>query len=85
MGEFETVTVVGAGLAGCECALQLAKRGVRVRLVEQRPLKSSPAHHTDGMAELVCSNSLKSTRRDSAAGLLKAELELMGSELLECA
>ena len=85
MTDFETVTVVGAGLAGCECALQLARRGVPVRLVEQRPGKSSPAHHTDGMAELVCSNSLKSMRRDSAAGLLKAELELMGSELLACA
>ena len=79
------VTVVGAGLAGCECALQLAKRGVRVRLCEQRPLSSTAAHHTDGMAELVCSNSLKSTRRDSAVGLLKLELEMMGSELLACA
>ena len=79
------VTVVGAGLAGCECALQLAMRGVRVRLCEQRPLSSTAAHHTDGMAELVCSNSLKSTRRDSAAGLLKLELEMMGSELLACA
>ena len=85
MSEFETVSVVGAGLAGCECALQLARRGVRVRLFEQRPTKSSPAHHTDGMAELVCSNSLKSKRRESAAGLLKAELKLMGSELLDCA
>jgi methylenetetrahydrofolate--tRNA-(uracil-5-)-methyltransferase len=83
--ENEIVTVVGAGLAGCECALQLAKRGVRVRLCEQRPEASTAAHHTDGMAELVCSNSLKSTRVDSAAGLLKAELELMGSELLACA
>ena len=81
----DMVTVVGAGLAGCECALQLAKRGVRVRLCEQRPLSSTAAHHTDGMAELVCSNSLKSTRRDSAAGLLKLELEMMGSELLACA
>ncbi len=82
MGAYETVTVVGAGLAGCECALQLARRGVPVRLVEQRPKKSSPAHHTDGMAELVCSNSLKSMRHDSAAGLLKEELALMGSELI---
>lgn len=48
MSEFETVTVVGAGLAGCECALQLAKRGVRVRLCEQRPLSTTAAHHTDG-------------------------------------
>ncbi len=83
--DMDMVTVVGAGLAGCECALQLAKRGVRVRLCEQRPLSSTAAHHTDGMAELVCSNSLKSTRRDSAAGLLKLELEMMGSELLSCA
>nr|WP_073294701.1 methylenetetrahydrofolate--tRNA-(uracil(54)-C(5))-methyltransferase (FADH(2)-oxidizing) TrmFO [Parolsenella massiliensis] len=85
MGANETVTVVGAGLAGCECALQLARRGVPVRLVEQRPKKSSPAHHTDGMAELVCSNSLKSMRHDSAAGLLKEELALMGSELIALA
>ena len=79
------VTVVGGGLAGCECALQLARRGVRVRLVEQRPVATSPAHHTDGLAELVCSNSLKSMRADSAAGLLKRELHLMGSELVSCA
>ncbi|MBM6774121.1 methylenetetrahydrofolate--tRNA-(uracil(54)-C(5))-methyltransferase (FADH(2)-oxidizing) TrmFO [Olsenella profusa] len=79
------VTVVGAGLAGCECALQLARRGVRVRLVEQRPAHSSPAHHTDGLAELVCSNSLKSTKPDTAAGLLKLELDRMGCALLECA
>lgn len=85
MGVYETVTVVGAGLAGCECALQLARRGVPVRLVEQRPKMSSPAHHTDGMAELVCSNSLKSMRHDSAAGLLKEELALMGSELIALA
>lgn len=85
MAQLDTVTVVGAGLAGSECALQLARRGVPVRLVEQRPTKSSPAHHTDCFAELVCSNSLKSLRPDSAAGLLKAELERMGSELLACA
>lgn len=85
----EKVTVIGAGLAGSECALQLARRGVRVRLVEQRPAHQSPAHHTDLFAELVCSNSLKSTKPDSAAGLLKRELEHMGSCLLaiahECA
>ena len=85
MAQLDTVTGVGAGLAGSECALQLARRGVPVRLVEQRPTKSSPAHHTDCFAELVCSNSLKSMRPDSAAGLLKAELERMGSELLACA
>ncbi|WP_415860333.1 methylenetetrahydrofolate--tRNA-(uracil(54)-C(5))-methyltransferase (FADH(2)-oxidizing) TrmFO [Paratractidigestivibacter sp.] len=77
-----TVTVVGAGLAGSECALQLAKRGVHVRLFEQRPKSTSPAHHTDRFAELVCSNSLKSTKADSAAGILKAELARMGSFLL---
>lgn len=78
----QTVMVVGAGLAGSECALQLAKRGVRVRLFEQRPARTSPAHHTDGFAELVCSNSLKSTKPDTAAGLLKRELDGMGSFLL---
>lgn len=85
----ERVTVIGAGLAGSECTLQLARRGVQVRLVEQRPAHQSPAHHTDLFAELVCSNSLKSTKLDSAAGLLKRELECMGSYLLaiarECA
>ena len=79
------VTVVGAGLAGSECALQLARRGIRVRLIEQRPCHPSPAHHTDGFAELVCSNSLKSTKPDSAAGLLKRELDGMGSYLLDFA
>ena len=79
------VTVVGGGLAGCECALQLARRGVSVRLVEQRPVFGSPAHRTGALAELVCSNSLKSTKPDSAAGLLKRELARMGSALLACA
>lgn len=81
----QQVTVVGGGLAGSECALQLARRGVSVTLVEQRPSATSPAHHTDGLAELVCSNSLKSTRTDSAAGLLKLELAAMGSSLIELA
>ncbi len=81
----DTVTVVGGGLAGSECALQLAARGVPVRLFEMRPQTMSPAHSTGGFAELVCSNSLKSTRPDSAAGLLKAELRRMGSVLLSCA
>lgn len=83
--QFNTVTVVGGGLAGSECAIQLADRGFSVRLFEMRPQVSSPAHHTDHLAELVCSNSFKSTRPDSAAGLLKAELERMGSVLLDCA
>lgn len=79
------VAVVGAGLAGCECALALAKRGVAVRLYEMRPHASSAAHKTDRLAELVCSNSLKAMRADSAAGLLKAELARMGSTLLSLA
>lgn len=79
------VSIIGAGLAGSECALQLANRGVSVRLYEQRPAFSSPAHHSDKFAELVCSNSLKSLRHDSAAGLLKEELELLGSYLLSFA
>ena len=81
----QTVTVVGGGLAGSECALQLARRGVRVRLYEQRPVKASAAHHGAGLAELVCSNSLKSTKPDVAAGLLKWELDRMGCELLAIA
>ncbi len=82
---FDGVTVVGGGLAGCECACQLADRGIDVRLIEMRPVASSPAHHTDGLAELVCSNSFKSLREDSAAGMLKRELSDMGSVLVSCA
>lgn len=81
----QIVSVIGGGLAGCECACQLADRGVRVRLFEMRPQKMSAAHHTGHLAELVCSNSLKSLREDSAAGMLKRELAQMGSVLLECA
>ena len=81
----QIVSVIGGGLAGCECACQLADRGVRVRLYEMRPHKMSAAHHTEHLAELVCSNSLKSLREDSAAGMLKRELMQMGSVLLECA
>ncbi len=79
------VTVIGGGLAGSECALSLAARGISVRLYEQRPGGNAPAHHTDQLAELVCSNSLKSLRPESAAGLLKTELDLMGSALLRIA
>lgn len=82
---FERVTVIGGGLSGSECACQLADRGVPVRLYEMRPDHSSPAHHTGSLAELVCSNSFKSTRVDSAAGLLKEELRRMGSVLIDCA
>lgn len=76
------VVVIGAGLAGCECALALAKRGVPVKLYEMRPQATSAAHKTDHLAELVCSNSLKALRADSAAGLLKAELTRLGSTLI---
>ncbi|MGD9559122.1 MAG: methylenetetrahydrofolate--tRNA-(uracil(54)-C(5))-methyltransferase (FADH(2)-oxidizing) TrmFO [Oscillospiraceae bacterium] len=79
------ITVVGAGLAGCEAALWLAQKGVSVRLVEQKPRRFSPAHHSPHLAELVCSNSLKAERLDSAAGLLKAEMRLLGSSLLPLA
>ena len=79
------VTVVGAGLAGSECACQLADRGVRVRLCEMRPETMTPAHRTGVPAELVCSNSFKAVRIDSAAGLLKEELRRMGSVVLACA
>lgn len=81
----ECVHVIGGGLAGCEAAFQLAVRGIDTVLYEMRPAASSPAHHTDGLAELVCSNSFKSTRRDSAAGMLKTELEALGSLVLACA
>ena len=81
----DVVSVVGGGLAGSECALALAARGIPVRLYEQRPGGQAPAHRTDGLAELVCSNSLKSTREDSAAGMLKRELDAMGSALLPIA
>ncbi|MDF2567124.1 MAG: trmFO [Oscillospiraceae bacterium] len=79
------VSVIGAGLAGCEAAWQLANNGVQVDLYEQKPKKHSPAHSYDGFAELVCSNSLKAERIDSAAGLLKHEMELLGSIIVECA
>lgn len=82
---FDGVSVIGGGLAGCECAIQLADRGVDVRLYEMRPANGSPAHHTDHLAELVCSNSFKSARSDSAAGMLKRELRAMGSVLMACA
>ena len=79
------VVVIGAGLAGCEAAWQLARRGVPVRLIEMKPLKYSPAHHYPGFAELVCSNSLKAEQLSNASGLLKAELRAMDSLILRCA
>ena len=79
------VRVLGAGLAGCEAALWLAQKGVAVELFEQKPGRKSPAHKSEDFAELVCSNSLKADRPDSASGLLKAEMDLLGSHLLPVA
>ena len=81
----QRVTILGAGLAGCEAALWLANQGVQVDLYEQKPTKFSAAHKSPGFAELVCSNSLKADRLDSASGLLKAEMKLLGSSLLTAA
>ncbi len=79
------VTVLGAGLAGSECAWQLAKRGIKVRLVEMKPNKMSPAHTSPYFGELVCSNSLRSDELSNAVGLLKAEMRAMGSLIMESA
>ncbi len=79
------ITVIGAGLAGCEAANSIANLGISVDLIEMKPLKKSPAHRSDDFAELVCSNSLKASRIDSAAGLLKEEMRRMGSICLEAA
>src|SRR5687767_10453109 len=80
-----TVTIVGGGLAGSEAAWQLASRGHRVTLHEMRPVRTTPAHKTDRLAELVCSNTFKSTEVTNAHGLLKAEMRLLGSMVLEAA
>lgn len=79
------VTVIGAGLAGCEAAWQLAERGICVNLIEMKPAKFTPAHHYTGFAELVCSNSLRSDRLENAVGLLKEELRRLGSLIMKCA
>ncbi|ATB40989.1 tRNA (uracil-5-)-methyltransferase Gid [Cystobacter fuscus] len=81
----QRVTVIGGGLAGSECAWQLAKRGVPVTLREMKPQRRSPAHKTDTFAELVCSNSLRSDNPESAIGLLHAELRALSSVILGCA
>lgn len=81
----DKITVIGAGLAGCEAAYAIANAGIKVNLVEMKPLKKSAAHKSDNFAELVCSNSLKAKRIDSAAGLLKQEMRLLGSLCLEAA
>ena len=79
------VKVIGAGLAGSEAAWQLAQRGVQVELYEMKPQKMSPAHHSEGFAELVCSNSLRGDRLENAVGLLKEELRRCGSLIMRCA
>ena len=79
------VTVLGAGLAGSECAWQLARRGIKVRLVEMKPNKMSPAHKSEYFSELVCSNSLRSDELSNSVGLLKAEMRKMGSLIMESA
>lgn len=80
-----TINVIGAGLAGCEAAWSAARYGINVRLYEMKPQKFSPAHKYGGFAELVCSNSLKAARIESAAGLLKREMEMLGSLTVPCA
>jgi methylenetetrahydrofolate--tRNA-(uracil-5-)-methyltransferase len=79
------VTIIGGGLAGSEAAWQLARRGVRVRLYEMRPVQPTPAHHTDQLAELVCSNSFRSASLDTAVGLLKQEMRQLGSLVMQVA
>ena len=85
MMDSTVVRVIGAGLAGCEAAWQLAKRGVRVELVDMKPKRSTPAHKLASFCELVCSNSLRSDSLTNAVGLLKAELRKLGSLVMECA
>jgi len=79
------INVIGAGLAGCEAAWQIASRGIKVKLYEMKPKAYSPAHHMDTFAELVCSNSLRSAQLENAVGLLKEEMRLLGSIIMECA
>jgi methylenetetrahydrofolate--tRNA-(uracil-5-)-methyltransferase len=79
------INIIGAGLAGCEVAWQIAKRGIKVNLYEMKPQKKSPAHEMDTLAELVCSNSLKANNIDSASGLLKEEMRIFGSLIIEAA
>ena len=85
MTDIKTINVIGAGLAGCEAAYQASRLGVRVKLYEMKPQKFTPAHHSEGFAELVCSNSLRSNQLNNAVGLLKEELKLLGSLIMEAA
>ena len=79
------ITVIGGGLAGCEAAYQIAKRGIKVKLYEMKPVKFSPAHHNNNLAEIVCSNSFKSNLHTNACGLLKEELRILDSLLIKTA
>ena len=81
----QVVNVIGAGLAGSEAAWQIAKRGVRVRLFEMRPVKQTPAHHTDKFAELVCSNSLRANSLTNAVGVIKEEMRMLDSVIMAAA
>ncbi len=85
MNDMKFVNVYGAGLAGCEAAWQIAERGVRVKLYEMKPHKFTPAHHSEGFAELVCSNSLRSDSVINAVGLLKEEMRRLGSLIMQAA
>jgi methylenetetrahydrofolate--tRNA-(uracil-5-)-methyltransferase len=85
MGKAPSVTILGAGLAGCECAWQLARRGHSVRLVEMRPLRMTEAHSGGELAQLVCSNSFRSSNPGNAVGLLKKEMERVGSLVMNSA
>ena len=80
-----SITVIGGGLAGCEAAYQIAKRGIKVKLYEMKPVKYSPAHTNENLAEVVCSNSFKSALLTNACGLLKEELRKLDSLLIRCA
>lgn len=79
------ITIIGGGLAGCEAAYQIAKRGIKVKLYEMKPVKFSPAHSNENLAEIVCSNSFKSNLHTNACGLLKEELRILDSLLINCA
>jgi len=79
------INIIGAGLAGCEAAWQIAKRGIKVVLYEMKPEKKSPAHHLDTFSELVCSNSLRSDQLENAVGLLKEEMRVLDSLIMQCA
>ena len=81
----EYINVIGGGLAGCEAAYQIAKRGIKVKLYEMKPTKFSPAHSNKDLAEVVCSNSFKSNLLTNACGLLKEELRILDSLLIKCA